>query len=560
MMNRQHTGTTKPAHVMTYIVVVLGLFRVVAFILKGAISLAMAGFRFGQRRKQKQLHRENIDRIVENRAYGRHGNDRPFNFDDANENGMIMPEGDEGGLYLGAWDHDGTRYYLRWPSDESLFICGAAGSFKSWSMTSVNAISTALRGESQIVLDLKGELYAACHEGLSQIHGVETLRISPFEKHSDFRVNLLGDLVRAAEKDELSKDDCLAATFAFIPKEKLEGNNGFVGEEAVRMIAPYMGWLAYEPILRSKCHVGEIADITSVPITAFLKLMEHAAQSDALDGWVKEEAENSLSKYAPNKKGKFDPQILKEYNWYMSLAKHAFSPYSKGGKLRQFTSVDSTARDSEVWEPGTHKSVPHAAFMDIPPRYTKSHGEFVAALIDYAIRSIRDAKGNVRTNFILDEIGNIGQVLSVPEGLQLLRGYGCRFICAVQDRLSLKKYEKVGGSQLFESQSIQLVWTVGPQHAREIENRAGYHTEVAPSYRTSTNLQGDSGDWGGSEFKKPNLSVAEIGMVGKGEAIFMAPGLPVGIFKRPIYSDIPFVAPYIKDIREDPNYGDFAHG
>ena len=137
MMNRQHTGTTKPAHVMTYIVVVLGLFRVVAFILKGAISLAMAGFRFGQRRKQKQLHRENIDRIVENRASGRHGNDRPFNFDDAIENGMIMPEGDEGGLYLGAWDHDGTRYYLRWPSDESLFICGAAGSFKSWSMTSV---------------------------------------------------------------------------------------------------------------------------------------------------------------------------------------------------------------------------------------------------------------------------------------------------------------------------------------------------------------------------------------------------------------------------------------
>ncbi|MEL6472556.1 MAG: type IV secretory system conjugative DNA transfer family protein [Pseudomonadota bacterium] len=516
-------------------------------------------FRFGQRQKQRRLHKENMDRIVENRASGRHANDRLLDFADAADHDLVMPEGDEGGLYLGAWDEGGQRHYLRWPSDESLFVCGAAGSFKSWSLTSVNAISTALAGEAQLVLDVKGELFAACHRGLEQIHGKASIRIAPFES-GGFRVNLLSDLVRLAERGDLSKDDCLAAIETFVPQEKREGTNGWIGDETVRMFSPIMGWMAYEKFMRNRCHVGEIADLSAKPITAFLKVMELIAESDGLDGWFAEEAKVTLSKYAPNSKGEFAEDTLRQFGYAMSVAKNAFAPYSKGGKLRGFVSVDSTEAADDVWEPGQLKVNPQAAFLVIPARYTRSHGDFVSALIDYAIRSIRDTNGTVRTNFILDEIGNIGRVMSVPEGLQLLRGYGIRFICAVQDRLSLKKYEKVGGSQLFESQSIQLVWTVGPQHAREIEQRAGYHTEVAPSYGTSTGMQGDSGDWKGSEFKKPNLSVAEIGMVGKGQAIFIAPGLPVGVLQRPIYSDIPWVAPFIQDIRDDPSYGTLMHG
>lgn len=40
------------------------------------------------------------------------------------------------------------------------------------------------------------------------------------------------------------------------------------------------------------------------------------------------------------------------------------------------------------------------------------------------IRSLRDAKGNVRTTLVLDETGYFAQVMAIPEALTLLCSYG----------------------------------------------------------------------------------------------------------------------------------------
>jgi hypothetical protein len=62
----------------------------------------------------------------------------------------------------------------------------------------------------------------------------------------------------------------------------------------VRCFAPIIGWLASERMLRNKCHLGEIADLTALSIRAFLNVCELMATSDALDGWIAEEANISL--------------------------------------------------------------------------------------------------------------------------------------------------------------------------------------------------------------------------------------------------------------------------
>lgn len=49
-------------------------------------------------------------------------------------------------------------------------------------------------------------------------------------------------------------------------------------------------------------------------------------------------------------------------------------------------------------------------------------------------------------------------------------------------------------------------------------------------------------------------------MVGKRHAIFIAPGVPVGVFERPVYHEIPWLAGYVKDIRNEPGAGGLNHG
>jgi type IV secretory pathway TraG/TraD family ATPase VirD4 len=245
----------------------------------------------------------------------------------------------------------------------------------------------------------------------------------------------------------------------------------------------------------------------------------------------------------------------------MEKAKNAFALYSKGARLRDFVSVDPTNPEAQVWEPGAHKKIPHAAYLIFPPKYVRSHGQFASVFFDYVIRSLRDTTGNVRTTLVLDEIGNFSQVMAIPEALMLLRSYGIRIFAAVQDRLSLQRCKEVGGSKLFESQSIQLLSMVSDTaHAKEIEQRAGYHTEVTPSYQISIGMSGNVGSISGSETRIANLSVHDIAMLGKRHAIFIAPGVPFGVFERPVYCEIPWLADDVKDIREEPGAGGLNHG
>ncbi len=552
-------GSSKPSHMVAYVTLVLGAFRLGGFFLSGLFALIRMAWREQQKRKQAAAYRENMTRIVDNRAVGRIGSDRLFVRENAEQLDMIMPPGEEGGLYLGLLD---ASTYLRWPSDEHLFLCSSAGSGKSWTLVSTNIVSLGMGPDpnSVIVLDLKGDLFAATKDGRGQLDGVEPMRIAPFEGTGP-RVSMLGDLVRLAEAGQLAKEDCLAKMDAFVSAEERKDKNGWIADETVRCFSAKFGWLAHERMLRSKCHLAEIADIAALPIRAYLKVCELMAASDALDGWVAEEANISLDKYAPRPDGTFDEHTLRVFGYMMEKAKNAFALYSKGARLRQFVTVDPTDPSLEVWDPGEHKRRPRAAYLIFPPKYVRSHGQFAAVFFDYVIRSLRDAKGNVRTTLVLDEIGNFAQVMAVPEALMLLRSYGIRIFAAVQDRLSLQRYKEVGGSKLFESQSIQLLSTVSDTaHAQEIEKRAGYHTEVTPAYQTSIGVGGNVGSINGSETRVANLSVHDIAMVGKRHAIFIAPGVPVGVFERPVYHEIPWLAGYVKDIREEPGAGGLNHG
>ena len=549
----------KASHIFAYVRVLVEAVRGLWVLCRFFFAAIKMGYHSFQRLRQGQTYRENDRRIAKNRAMARLARDRLFDRSDAERLDMIMPPGGEGGLYLGRLD---ASTYLRWPSDEHLFLCSSAGSFKSWSLVATNIISLALGPEpnSIIALDMKNELYDATREGRAAIDGVEPIRIAPFER-GGIKVSLLGDLVKLAEVGELAKEDCLAKMEVFISAEERRDRNGWIADEAVRCFAPLMGWLASEEHLRCLCHLGEIADNTAHSIRSFRNIWELMETSDALDGWVAEEARVSLQKYPMNAKHDFDEHTLRMFGYMMEKAKNAFALYSRGAKLRHFVAVDPTDPSIAVWDPGRHKQISHAAYLDFPPKYARSHGQFASAFFDYSVRSLRDAKGHVRTTLVLDEIGNFPEVMAIPEALMLLRSYGIRIFAAVQDRLSLKRYEKVGGSQLFESQSIQLLSTVSDtRHAQEIEKRAGYHTDVTPSYQTSIGTAGNIGSISGSETRVANLSVHEITMVGKRHAIFIAPGIPVGIFERPVYSEIPWLKDYVKDIRGMEGHTGLNHG
>ena len=550
---------SKPLRSQAYLLTLLGVLSAGGIFFRALWGVIKIIRWLLQRARQTAVYSDNVDRIEHNRAVSRLAHDKLFARSDAEHLDMIMPEGGEGGLYLGRLD---PFTYLRWLSDEHIFLSSAAGSFKTWSLTSVNVISVALgpSPESAIVLDLKGDLYAATQEGRTEIDGVEAIRIAPFER-GGVKVSLLGDLVRLAEAGELAKEDCLAKMEVFISAEERRDRNGWIADEAVRCFAPMMAWLASEEYLRHKCHLGEIADLTTLSIRAFRNVWELMSTCDALDGWIAEEANVSLEKYAPDSKGAFDEHTLRVFGYMMEKAKNAFALYSKGSRLRDFVAVDPTDPSIDVWDPGRHKQIPHAAYLIFPPIYVRSHGQFASVFFDYVIRSLRDAKGHVRTTLMLDEIGNFPQVMAIPEALMLLRSYGIRIFAAVQDRLSLKTYDKVGGAKLFESQSIQLLSTVSDTaHAQEIEKRAGYHTEVTPSYQTSIGTAGNVGSISGAETRVANLSVHEIGMIGKRHAIFVAPGIPVGIFERPVYYEIPWIKDYVKDIRGMEGHTGLNHG
>ena len=550
---------SKPLRSRAYLLTLLGVLSVGGIFFRALWGVIKVIRWLLQRARQTAVYSDNVDRIERNRAVSRLAHDKLFARSDAEHLDMIMPEGGEGGLYLGRLD---PFTYLRWLSDEHIFLSSAAGSFKTWSLTSVNVISVALgpSPESAIVLDLKGDLYAATHEGRTEIDGVEAVRIAPFER-GGVKVSMLGDLVRLAEAGELAKEDCLAKMEVFISAEERRDRNGWIADEAVRCFAPLMGWLASEEHLRCLCHLGEIADNTAHSIRSFRNIWQLMETSDALGGWIAEEAKVSLEKYAPDSKGAFDEHTLRVYGYMMEKAKNAFALYSKGARLREFVAVDPTDPSVDVWDPGRHKQIPHAAYLIFPPTYVRSHGQFASAFFDYVIRSLRDAKGHVRTTLMLDEIGNFPQVMAIPEALMLLRSFGIRIFAAIQSRLSLQRYKEVGGSQLFESQSIQLLSTVSDTaHAQEIEKRAGYHTEVTPSYQTSIGTAGNVGSISGAETRVANLSVHEIGMVGKRHAIFIAPGIPVGIFERPVYYEIPWIKDYVKDIRGMEGHTGLNHG
>jgi type IV secretion system protein VirD4 len=451
--------------------------------------------------------------------------------EDARALGMTQPYS---GVFLGFLE--GVALFCPW--DFHILACGLAGSGKSTTLSMPNCISLAMgeTPESIVVFDLKdAELSWATAEGRSTLDGQEAIYINPWGLHGrkNTRINFLSDLIDKAQQGHKIVDDCISKVFMIFGDPEKDGVNAWIKKEAMRFATVLMVyWASSHP---ERCHPPEFWEFAMMPHEAICQELDAMSTSEDGEGYVSFQANKLLDQYG---------EKSDQFEWVIEALQNGFALFGKGSVLR-----DSTLETE--FDLRLLKQRPQAVYIIIPDRYVDSHGKYIAMLLDYVISTIAKAKGTVRTTIIADEFSNFPKAQTMLKALRLYRDKLIRIWTFSQDRNGFSEYKDEGGYMPFEENSIGLYWGVTGQHAKDLQDKAGYRSEIITGHSTSAGIGANTGGISGTEQITPILPVSEISQLVQGKAILDAREKLFVIDRLPWW-EIDFVKPYIRNKQLDP--------
>lgn len=414
-----------------------------------------------------------------------------------------------GGMVIGYEKAGGRETYYYLSDDTHIMVLGSTGAGKSRRMVIQSIMTIALAGESIVVTDPKGELYAYTHKTLEKLgYKVSVLDFENPNLSSCY--NPLQPIINAVNVGNISKaQSCAWDLTSFLVQKSDHGEPIWTNGEMSVMAAAIM-CVVYDNrtkpqfqnltnvywFMSEMCRDIKMGMTTFKPIVEYVKALPDEHPAKPLLG---------ISSVAPSKTaGSFYTSALTTLRLFIADEIYGMTYKS----------------DLELADIGKQKS---ALFFILPDQKTTYYPVVTLVVSQIYNELVEYAKtvGNtlpLRVNFMLDEFGNFAKIQDFQTLMTVARGYGMRLFLFLQDfnQLTDKYGREISGT--IRGNCKTWVWlSSSEQDTRELfSKRLGQYTTSGSSYGSSSQRRSDaSKSVNTSLIGRDLLTASEIGMIDK---------------------------------------------
>ena len=405
---------------------------------------------------------------------------------------------------------DGKCYYS--DTFDHTLIIGSTGSGKTICEIMPLIFNLGFAGESMVINDTKGELYAHTYEFLKKRkYKIKVINLRdalcsdgwnplhlPYKCFKEKNIDLAGDLIE---------------NFAKSLTKNLSSKDMYWEKSATAVLTALCYAIIEDAPSEEQAHLYSIYNL----------LVEHGAKNidrfNSLDLYFQQKPMGSLSKmsYATGSFAKGETRAT-----LFSVLATVIKMFSDTG-IANLTS----RTDFELDDIGKEKT---AVFLIIPDEKESRH-ELASLFIDQCYQALintaqtlPNGKTPIRVNFILDEFSNMPPIASISNKITVSRSRNIRFYLVIQDFDQLKEnYKEQTGTIKSNCTNWIYLLTADNDTAREISNRLGKYT--ISNSRISTSGRTDQTDFNISNDKslmgRELLMPDELMRFKFGEAIFI---------------------------------------
>lgn len=424
---------------------------------------------------------------------------------------------------------DGKFYYS--DTFDHTLIIGSTGSGKTICEIMPLIFNLGYAGESMVINDTKGELYAHTYEFLKKRkYKIKVINLRdalcsdgwnplhlPYKYYKEKNIDLAGDLIE---------------NFAKSLTKNLSSKDMYWEKSATAVLTALCYAIIEDAPSEEQAHLYSIYNL----------LVEHGAKNidrfNSLDLYFQQKPMGSLSKmsYATGSFAKGETRAT-----LFSVLATVIKMFSDTG-IANLTS----RTDFELDDIGKEKT---AVFLIIPDEKESRH-ELASLFIDQCYQALintaqklPNGKTPIRVNFILDEFSNMPPVASISNKITVSRSRNIRFYLVIQDFDQLKEnYKEQTGTIKSNCTNWIYLLTADNDTAKEISSRLGRYT--ISSSRISTSGRTDQTDFNISNDKslmgRELLMPDELMRFKFGEAIFIGTRMyPIRAKITPIF-EYPF--------------------
>ncbi|MGK5511961.1 VirD4-like conjugal transfer protein, CD1115 family [Brevibacillus formosus] len=382
-------------------------------------------------------------------------------------------------------------------------IIGATRSGKSRRMVMPTIWSIAKKGESMILSDPKGELYARSHKYLRE-HGYEVVMLDfRYPKRGNYW-NLMEPVNRAIEEDDYARASEAAWDVAHTIVHQKEHSGDPIwanGQESI--IAALMLLIATEAPKKSQKHLATLYTILA-EMGETIQL-PNGMEYNALLTYLKDLPMGHIAR--------------------TTLATARVSPEKMRSSFLGGATVDlrlfadpaiarmTSKQDHDLAGPGKR---PTAVFMIIPDEKSTRHvlaTLYVSQTYEALVQLANENNGRcpVRVHYLLDEFGNLPPISDFGTKITVSAGRGILFNLIVQDLGQIKKkYKNEDTTIIGNCQTWIYLLTRDQDTAEKLSKMTGKYTIAAQSHSANVQSRDISTGYSSSLTGRPLLMADEI--------------------------------------------------
>lgn len=438
---------------------------------------------------------------------------------------MKLSEITQGGLVV-AMDSDGSNIYCN-TEDTHSFILGATRSGKSRTIVLPSIGVTALAGESMIIVDPKGELYAYTHPFLERL-GYEVLALDYVNQSAGIRYNYLQPVIDKINSGKIHEAISAAQDIAEVLVPQGSTNETLWSDGARSIITMAILAVVYDnktaPQYQNLSNAQQFITYMCEPVgkKGELPLVEY------LTGIPDDHPAKialGISNIAPSKmRASFYAQALTTLNLFASPAVHSMTNFT----------------DFDIYRTGDMK---RAVFIILPDEKTTFHplaalfvSQHYQTLVDYARN--HGNRLNRRVHFFCDEFGNFVKIPDMSTMITVAGGRGIKFHLFLQDVQQLDgKYRDEGKTVRGNCETWIYLYSKDGATLKELSESLGSYTIKSPSLSGSANSSSASFNLTGrkllfpEEIEKIDRPYQLVAIRGK-PAVAYCPDISKTIFNR----------------------------
>ncbi|UFJ41347.1 type IV secretory system conjugative DNA transfer family protein [Brevibacillus humidisoli] len=382
-------------------------------------------------------------------------------------------------------------------------IIGATRSGKSRRLVLPSIWSIAQKGESMILSDPKGELYARSHKYLRE-RGYEVVMLDFRNPKRGNYWNLMDPIIRGMEEDEYARASEAAWDIAHTIVHQKQHNGDPIwanGQESI--IAALMQLVAAEAQMDEEKHLHSVYTILS-------EMGETIQLPNGMDY-------NPLLQYLRN--------LPMGHVARMALATARVSPEKMRSSFLGGATVDlrlfadpsiarmTSKQDHDLAGPGRQKT---AVFMIIPDEKSTRHvlaTLYVSQTYEALVQLANQNHGRlpVRVHYLLDEFGNLPPVPDFGTKITVSAGRGILFNLIIQDLGQIrKKYKDDYTTIIGNCQTWIYLLTRDIDTAKQLSEMTGKYTVATQNHSANVQTKSISTGYSSGLTSRPLLMPDEI--------------------------------------------------